>query len=357
MKLKLNLPLWTLITPLLACISYSFTHTNIWTEIIAGVFLIGSVLAAVFHAETIAHKIGEPFGTIVLALSITVLEVALIISLMIAGGKGAETLPRDTVFAAIMLILNGILGSCLLLGGAKYHEQFFGKSSANTALITLVAILVLSLVLPNFTTSIQGPYYNTKQLIFIAVVSLVLYSSFIIVQTIRHKDYFVTEEDKEVEESHKHIPMRTIIVSFVFLLICLTMVVLMSKALSPSIEGLVVSLGAPPSFVGVIIAAIVLLPEGLSAIKAARKNQLQTSLNLTLGSALASIGLTIPAVSIVCIFFDMNIVLGLDLKSMVLLALSIFISMLALNQGKTNILYGIVLLVNLSAYLFTVLVP
>ncbi|QCX53058.1 calcium:proton antiporter [Elizabethkingia sp. JS20170427COW] len=350
-------PLWAFLIPIIAWVIYFFGISGGWLEAVSGVLLIGSVLAAVHHAEEIAHKLGEPFGTIVLALAITIIEVALIISLMIAGGPGAETLPRDTVFAAIMLILNGILGLCLLIGGAKFHEQYFGKKSANTALITLVSILVLTLVLPNYTTSIKGPYYNSSQLVFVAIVSLILYGSFVMVQTVRHKDYFISSEEQKAQEENPNHHQTNMLKSLVFLTICLGIVVLLAKALSPSIEGMVTQMGAPKSLVGVIIAAVVLLPESIAALKAARKNQLQTSVNLALGSALASIGLTIPAVAIVCLIYDIDLVLGIDIKSMVLLALSFFIVMLALNMGKTNLHYGVVLLVSLAAYIFTVIVP
>ena len=355
MSIKNFRPLWTFIVPVLAWIVYFLGADGSWMQILSGGLLIGSVLAAVHHAEVIAHRLGEPFGTIVLALAITIIEVALIISLMVAGGPEAESLPRDTVFAAIMLILNGIIGACLLVGGAKFHEQYFGKKSANTALITLVSILVLALVLPNFTTSIRGPYYNSSQLIFVAITSLILYGSFIMVQTVRHKDYFTS--DGEEPEHDNHVSNQKMVISLLFLIVCLGIVVLLAKFLSPSIEQMVSNAGAPKSLVGVIIAAVVLLPEGIAAIKAARKNQLQTSLNLALGSALASIGLTIPAVAIVCLMYDIDLVLGIDIKSMVLLALSFFVVMLSLNMGKTNIHYGVVLLVCLAAYIFTVIVP
>ena len=290
-------------------------------------------------------------------MAITIIEVALIISLMVAGGDNAAYLARDTIFAAIMLILNGILGLCLLIGGWKYREQFFGKKSANTALIVLVSILVLTLVLPNFTTSTPGPTYNDAQLIFVAIASLVLYSAFIMVQTVRHRDYFLADDD---EDGHHHAAppsLKVTLTSLGFLLICLAIVVLLAKSLSPAVEGMVASIGAPASLVGVIIAAVVLLPEGLAAVRAASRNHLQTSLNLSLGSALACIGLSVPTVVAVCLIYDINLGLGLDIKSMVLLGLSVFIVMLSLNQGRTNILYGVVLLVNMAAYIFNIIVP
>ncbi|QLB18916.1 calcium:proton antiporter [Mannheimia granulomatis] len=356
-KGHLPLPICSLLLPIAAWAVYFVgVKESIILQLAGGALLIGSVLSAVHHAEVVAHKVGEPFGTIILALAITIIEVALIVSLMVAGGDNAAYLARDTVFAAIMLILNGILGGCLLIGGLKHHEQFFSQKSASTALVTLVVILVITLVLPNFTTSTEGATYNSSQLIFVAIASLVLYISFILIQTVRHRDYFLADDDNP--SHHAEPPSNKVAaISLLFLVICLGIVVLLAKALSPAIEKMVVGAGAPLALVGVIIAAVVLLPEGVAALTAAHRNRLQTSVNLALGSALASIGLTIPAVVIVCLIYDINMVLGLDWKSMVLLTLSSFVAMLSLNHGKTNMLYGIVLLVVLATYVFTVIVP
>ncbi|MEG9475700.1 ionic transporter y4hA [Mannheimia bovis] len=352
------LPIWSLLLPIAAWIIYFVgIKESLVLQLVAGAFLIGSVLSAVHHAEVVAHKVGEPFGTIILALAITVLEVSLIVSLMVAGGDNTAYLARDTVFAAIMLILNGILGGCLLIGGLKHREQFFSQKSASTALVTLVVILVITLVLPNFTTSTEGATYSSSQLIFVAIASIVLYASFILIQTVRHRDYFLVEDDDNPSHHAEPPSMKVALTSLLFLIICLGIVVFLAKALSPSIEQMVLGAGAPVALVGVIIAAVVLLPEGLAALTAARRNRLQTSINLALGSAVASIGLTIPAVAIVCVLYDINMVLGLDWKSMVLLSLSSFVAMLSLNHGQTNILYGIVLLIILATYVFTVIVP
>lgn len=352
------LPLWSLLLPIGAWAIYFFgVQEGILLPLLGAALLIGSVLSAVHHAEVVAHKVGEPFGTIILALAITIIEVALIVSLMVAGGDNAAYLARDTVFAAIMLILNGILGGCLMIGGLKHHEQFFSKKSASTALVTLVVILTITLVLPNFTTSTASGTYSPSQLIFVAFASLVLYLSFILIQTVRHRDYFLLEDDDNPSHHAEPPSNKVALISLLFLLICLGIVVLLAKALSPTIERMVVGAGLPLALVGVIIAAVVLLPEGLAALTAAHRNRLQTSVNLALGSALASIGLTIPAVVIVCLMNDINLVLGLDWKSMVLLSLSSFVAMLSLNHGKTNMLYGIVLLVILATYVFTVIVP
>lgn len=359
MKVK-NILSWTVVFPILASVFYlaGFLTDTIFANVAGAILLFITVLAAVHHAEVVAHKVGEPYGTIILAICITILEVGLIISFMLSGGEGAMTYARDTVFAAVMLILNGILGICIWIGSWKYKEQFFMRSSATTYLVSLVAILVLTLILPNFTSSARGPIYNNTQLIFVSLACLVIYGSFLMLQTVRHRNYFIVAapDDHTAHEAAPPSNAKTI-ASLVLLIVCLAVVIFMAKGLSPVIEDFVENIGAPRALVGVIIASVVLLPEGLAAIRAARNNQIQSSINLGLGSALASVGLTIPAVSVVCIIFDIPFVLGLDMKSIILLALSVFTVMLSLSRGKTNHLYGTVLLVNLAAYIFTVIVP
>lgn len=358
MKLKQYLH-WTIILPLISSVFYLGGFLEIGTvgNVLGAILLFGSVIAAVHHAEVVAHKVGEPYGTIILAICITILEVGLIISFMLSGGEGAMTYARDTVFAAVMLILNGILGVCIWVGSRKYKEQFFITNSATSYLVSLVAILVLTLILPNYTSSIRGPFYSEAQLVFVSLACLMIYGSFLMFQTVRHRNYFVVEEGDHTTHEADPPTLNKTILSLVLLIICLAVVIFMAKGLSPVIEDFVEGIGAPRPLVGVIIATVVLLPEGLAAIRAARNNQIQTSINLGLGSALASVGLTIPAVSVVCILFDIPFVLGLDMKSVILLALSVFTVMLSLSRGKTNHLYGTVLLVNLAAYIFTVIVP
>jgi Ca2+:H+ antiporter len=360
MKINLPLPFWTIALPILACLIYfgsSFSSGGIYSILLAAA-LIGSVMAAVHHAEVVAHRVGEPYGTLVLAIAITIIEVSLIVSLMLAGGSETATLARDTVFAAIMIILTGIIGLCLLAGGIRYKEQVFGEFGVSAALITLTAISVLTLVLPNYTTSVLGPVYSSSQLIFVAIVSLVLYGAFVMIQTGRHRDYFLPRNAEGLEDVHADPPTNlATTLSLVLLFICLGAVVLIAKALAPTIESGVVELGAPKSLVGVIVALVILLPEGLAALRAARQNRLQTSLNLALGSALASIGLTIPAVAIVSIFTGLTVTLGIDSKSIVLLVLSLFTIMISFGTGRTNILQGVVLIVIFAVYLFTTVVP
>ncbi|PYF74855.1 calcium:proton antiporter [Pedobacter nutrimenti] len=360
MKQKLPLPLWTIVIPVLAWLAYfgiSFNLGNLYSIVLAA-GLIGSVLAAVHHAEVVAHRVGEPYGTLVLALAITIIEVALIVSLMLTGGPETAALARDTVLAAVMIILTGIIGMCLLVGGARYKEQVFSLQGVSASLVTLTAIMVLTLILPNYTTSRPGPEYSPVQLVFVAVICLVLYGTFVLVQAIRHRDFFLPPEADGNEDIHADPPPKKVAwLSTLLLLVCLGVVVVLAKALAPDIENAVLKAGAPESLVGVIIAAVVLLPEGLAAYRAAKKNRLQTSLNLALGSALASIGLTIPAVAIVSIVTGMSITLGIDMKSTVLLLLSQFTIMLSLATGKTNILQGVVLLVIFAVYLFTIIAP
>jgi Ca2+:H+ antiporter len=324
--------------------------------LVVAVGLIACVLAAVHHAEVVALRVGEPFGTLVLAIAVTVIEVALIVSLTLAGGAEATALARDTVFAAVMIILNGIVGLCLLAGGSRHHEQEFGLHGTSAALTTLAAIAVLTMVLPNYTDTVPGPYYSAAQLAFIAVVSLVLYGTFVLVQTVRHRGYFLPRgaADGVVVTAPSG---RAAALSMVMLLACLGAVVLLAKALAPTIERLVASAGAPKALVGIIIATVVLMPEGFAALRAARANQLQTSLNLALGSALASIGLTIPAVAILSIATGWTLTLGLDGKGTALLLLSLFITTLSLSTGRTTVLQGVVHLVLFAVYLFTTVVP
>ncbi|WP_400193277.1 calcium:proton antiporter [Hymenobacter sp. B81] len=358
--MKLKLPLWTILAPVLAWLSYAGIALG-WGSgylLVVAAALIGGVLAAVYHAEVVAHRAGEPFGTLVLALAVTIIEVSLIVSLMLAGGPETTALARDTVFAAVMILLTGITGLCLLAGGFHHREQVFGQQGVTAALVTLTAILVLTLILPNYTTSIAGPVYTYLQLGFISVVSLILYGTFVLVQTVRHRDFFLPPDGAADEDAHAAPPPAKVAgLSFGLLLACLGIVVVLAKALSPAIEAGVVSMGAPKSLVGVIIAAVVLMPEGLAAWQAARNNRLQTSLNLALGSALASIGLTIPAVAIVAYFSGLTITLGIDIKSTVLLVLSLITVMLSLSTGRTHVLHGVVLLVIFAVYLFTTVVP
>jgi Ca2+:H+ antiporter len=355
-------PKWTIAAPVFAgaVLVAAFLHFNMGGFLIAfvAVGLGASVFAAVHHAEVVAHRVGEPYGTLVLALAVTLIEVALIVSLMVAGGAEAAALARDTVFAAVMIILNGIIGLCLLVGGLMHREQSFSLDGVSAALVALGAIVLLTLVFPNYTVTTPGPVYSSSQLLLIAVVSLIIYGAFVFTQTIGHRQIFLHDEYPNEAAEHAHVPGNAAtVLSAVLLMACLIAVVLLAKKLAPSLESAVIRVGAPNAVVGVIIAAIVLLPEGLAALAAARANKLQTSLNLALGSALASIGLTIPAVGVLSLYMKTQLVLGIDTKSTVLLMLSLFVTVTALRTGRTIILHGVVLLVVFVVYLFTTVVP
>jgi len=357
-----RLPVWSTAAPvaawlLVAGALFGAGAAGFYT-VLLGAGLLAGVLAAVFHAEVVAHRIGEPYGTLVLAVAVTAIETALIVSLMIAGGAAAGGLARDTVFAAVMIILNGMVGLCLLAGGARHREQVFGLQGVSAALTTLAAIAVLTMVLPNFTTTRPGPEYSAGQLVFIAVVSGVLYGTFVLVQTVRHRDYFLPEAGAADEHAHATRPSAKLAwMSGAWLLACLGGVVLLAKLLSPAVEAAVEAAGAPKSLVGIIIAGVVLLPEAIAAFQAARANRLQTSLNLALGSALAGIGMTIPAVALVSLVTSLPLSLGIDAKSTVLLMLSIVVAGLSLGTGRTTIMQGAVHLAIFAVYLFTTIVP
>lgn len=350
------MPWWTMAAPLLASAIWVGTEYALGGQfvILIALALVGSVFAAVHHAEIVARRVGEPYGTLVLALAVTLIEVALIASVMIAGGPGSTSLARDTVFAAVMIILNGIIGLSLLVGGVRYREQVFSLEGASAAQVALATIAVMTLVFPNYTVAIPGPFYSPGQLGLVAIVSVVVYGAFIFTQTVAHRPFFLQDEPSAGPLP----PSNSLAVaSAVLLLLCLTTVVALAHNLAPQLEATVARLGAPNAVVGVVIAGIVLLPEGLAALRAARNNRLQTSLNLALGSALASIGLTIPCISLLSLAMGSKLALGIDSESTVLLVLSLFAMTLVLRTGRTIILHGVVLLVIFAVYVFTTVIP
>jgi Ca2+:H+ antiporter len=351
-------PWWAWAWPLLAWMTLALQllgHGNVLITALEAFALIATVFAAVYHAEVVARKIGEPFGSLVLALAVTIIEVALIVSVMITGIGDSSGLARDTIFAAVMIVCNGIVGMCLLGGGVRHKEQDFQLQGAKAAMSVLIALTALSMVFPNVTTTTTGPTYSVSQLIFAAIVSLVLYGSFLFVQTIRHRDYFLPVG---AEEEHAAPPQsRVVAASAALLLIALVAIVGLAKVLTPTVERAIARAGAPESVVGVVIAALVLLPEGLAAFRSSRANRLQISMNLALGSALASIGLTIPAVAMVSIFLHKPLTLGLEPKETVLLFVTLILSQSTLGTGRTTVLQGIVHLVIFAAFLFLTVVP
>lgn len=321
--------------------------------------LVLAILAAVHHAEIVAHRVGEPFGTLVLAVAVTVIEAGLILSIMISSGEQATTLARDTLFAAVMIILNFVVGACVLVGAWRHREQAFQLPGASAALTVLAALIVLTLILPNYTQSEIGPFYSTSQLGFIAIVSLLLYLAFVFVQTVRHRDYFLPKGHAANDlEVHAAPPTsRAATTSGLLLIVSLGAVVLLAKALSPALAAGIDRIGAPEALLGIAIAGVVLLPESIAAVRAARADRIQTSLNLALGSALASIGLTIPVVAAASIMLGMPVALGIPQKETILLVLSLFVGTLSLGTGRTTILQGIVHLMLFAVYLFVTIVP
>src|SRR5579864_2423812 len=352
------LPRWTVGAPIAAWIvlgAAALFPGHALVLALVGVALAGSVFAGVHHAEVVAHRVGEPFGTLVLAVAVTVIEVALIVSVMLTAGPEKAGLARDTVFAAVMIVCNGIVGLCLLVGGIRHREQDFQIRGASASLAVLASLSVLTLVIPNFT-SVAGPVLSPSQLAFAGVSSLVLYGVFVFVQTVRHRDYFLA--DVADEDIHAAPPRgRVALLSAVLLMVSLVAVVLLAKLLSPTVESAVVDAGLPKPVVGIVIAALVLLPEGLAALRAARADRLQTSLNLALGSALASIGLTIPTVAVVFLYIGQPLQLGIDGKEMVLLFLTLVVGTLTLGTGRTTILQGTVHLSLFAAWLFLSVAP
>ncbi len=320
--------------------------------------LVGAVISAVHHAEVIAHKVGEPFGTLVLALAVTVIEVALVLSMMLAGGADAASVPRDTIYAAVMVICNGVVGVCLLLGGLRHREQLFRIEGTGSGMAALAVLATLVLVMPSLTVSAPGGSYTASQLIFVALGSVTLWLVFVFIQTVRHRDYFLPADATHDETAHAPPPNgRATAASFALLLVALVSVVGLAKLMSPTLERLVLEWQAPKAVVGVLIAIVVLAPETWAAIRAARANRLQTSMNLAIGSALASIGLTIPVVVAAAVWLGLPLTLGIEPKDMALLALTFIVGAITLGSGRTNLMQGAIHLVIFAAFLFLTLVP
>lgn len=333
--------------------------------VLVAVLLAAAVFAAVHHAEVVAHRVGEPFGSLVLAVAVTVIEVALIVTLMVTAGEENATLARDTAFAAVMITCNGVLGLSLLvaaLRGRGGMAEFNAEGSA-TALATIATLTTLTLVLPSFTTSTSGPEFTSTQLTFAAVASITLYGLFVLVQTVRHRDFFIPAEDVDLDgdgvaDNHAAPPTdREAWTSLALLGAALIAVVGLAKLESPAIEDAVAAAGAPASAVGVVIALLVLLPETLAAYRNARRRRLQTSFNLAFGSAIASIGLTIPAIAVASIWLEGPLVLGLEPTQMVLLAITVVVGGLTVLPGRATLQEAGVHLVLFAAFLVLAVNP
>lgn len=377
-------PSWTTVTPLLAAVALALSwgrHPGAFVLVVLALLLVGAVLAAVHHAEVVAHRVGEPYGSLVLAVAVTIIEVGLIVTLMVTTDKDTAGLARDTVFAAVMITVNGIVGISLLVGALKHHLAVFNPEGTGAALATVVALAVLCLVVPSVTTSQPGPEFTGAQLAFAAIASLALYGMFVFTQTIRHRDFFlpVTQEQhtpmvaaagSSARGSFEHEPVdldedghadpptdRATYTSLGLLVVSLVAVVGLAKIESPAIESGVAALGFPQAVVGVVIALLVLAPETIAAVRAAARNRVQVSLNLALGSAMASIGLTIPAIAVATLWLEGPLELGLNQLQTVLLLLTAAVAILTVVPGRAKTLQGGVHLVLLAAFLFLTVAP
>ena len=360
------------VVPVLAAAVLAVTwglKVSVLVAVLIALVLAAAVLAAVHHAEVVAHRVGEPFGSLVLAVAVTVIEVGLIVSLMVGGGPEAASLARDTVFAAAMITVNGIVGLSLLVGAIKHGLVSFNAEGSGAALATVALLATLTLVIPAFTTSEPGPVFSGPQLAFAAVASLLLWAMFVLTQTVRHRDFFLPVSTavapgpaagraEPEEEVHAAPPTaRRALVSLGLLLVALVAVVGLAKVESPAIEAVVDAVGFPASFVGVVIALLVLMPETLAAVRAAARNRIQISLNLAFGSAIASIGLTIPTIAIASLWLPGRLVLGLDAAQIALLAITVLVAALTVVPGRATRLQGGVHLVLLAAFLFLAVKP
>ncbi len=318
--------------------------------------MLGAIFAAVHHADVIAHRLGEPGGTVVLTLAVTVIEVALIESVVLKQNS-APGLARDTVFAVIMIVCNGLIGLCVLLGGLQHREQEFQTSGASVYLSLLGALSVMTLVLPNYTLATSGPYFSTAQLVFVSVITVILYVAFLFIQTSRHADYFRAETRPSSDGDDAYPTNRAVVVSVALLLVALGGVIVIAENFGSVLEEGLASVGAPEGVVGIIIAIVVLAPESITAVRAARRDVLQKSLNVALGSSLATIGLTVPAVAISNVILGRQLALGLSARDSLLLALTLFLSILTFGTGRTNILSGLIHLLVFAAFVFLTFIP
>ena len=341
-------PWWTMAFPLLAAVLVLAYFTGLVPKqqplffAIEALVLLGAVFAAVHHAEVVGNRVDEPFGSIILAISVTIIEVGLIVALMLAADDGGPTIARDTVYSAVMLVLTGLIGLCLVVGGHKHYEQTIKVAGTSSYLAVLGTLTVSALILPNFTTSTAGPTYSAAQLTAVALVSIMLYGAFMFVQTVRHRDYFLAAADDSHADDYVPPTSRQTLLSLVFLLISLCGVVLVAKMLAPALDNMIGLAGLPPEFTGVVIAALVLAPESIAAVRASLANRPQTAINLALGSALASIALTIPVITLLGAFDNVQLSLGVPPAKIVLLALALFVSAITLLPGRTSVLQGFV---------------
>lgn len=352
-----RLPIWTLIAPPAAIAVDLLVGSSggALGGLVLGAALVAAVMAAVHHAEVVAARVGDPFGAIILALAVTVIELGLIVSILL-GDTPQPTLVRDTIHAVVVLVLHGLAGLCIVVGALRHRELAFRTQGAQAYLTVLLPMVAIVLVLPNFTAGVAGPSYTPAQLGFVSLACLVLYLAFTFIQTVRDPQHFRPLGI----ESAVHGPRpdgRVAAAGLAMLVLSLVAVVLLAKSVSPLIQSGVGAAGAPEALVGVIVAAIVLLPEATTALRAAREDRLQTSINLALGSAVASIGLTVPAVALITWWQGIELTLGVTEGGAVMLALSFMMALITYGTGRASLLSGIVHLVLLATWLFLIVTP
>ena len=325
-------------------------------DVVTIAVMLGAIFAAVHHADAIAHRIGEPGGTLVLTFAVTVIEVALIESVVFTQNS-PPALARDTVFSAIMIVCNGLVGLCVLLGGLRHREQEFQTSGAGVYLSLLGALSVLTLVLPNYTLTTTGPYFSPTQLVFVSVITAALYATFLFIQTSRHADYFRAESKMPADGEPSYPSNKAVAFGVILLLAALGGVIFIAEEFAGFMEAGLDEIGAPPAVAGIIIAMVVMGPESITAVRAARRDELQKSINVALGSSLATIGLTVPAVAITNVVLGRQLELGLSQRDTLLLALTLFLSTLTFGTGRTNILSGLIHLLVFATFVFLVFIP
>lgn len=336
-------------------------HPLALTGVFAWLFVsvLWSAISVVRHADCLALKMGEPYGTLILTLSAISIEVIMISAAMLHGANN-PTLARDMMFAVLMIALNGLVGLSLLLGGLRYHEQYYNLQGASAYLNTIMALAVLGLVLPNFTTSMSGPRLSFVQEIFLVVTSLSLYGIFLMTQARRHRQYFMETENPAVVTDHGHdhdLQVRSIGFHTVMLFLYLITVIVLAEKFAIPLDNCIERFGMPQAFGGAIVAGLVLAPEALSGIKAAMRNQLQRSVNVLHGSVLASIGLTIPAVLIIGMMTKRPVTLGIEGGNFPLLLLTLAASVVTFGSGRTNVLQGCIHLLLFGVFLLLIFCP
>jgi Ca2+:H+ antiporter len=320
--------------------------------------ILWSAISAVRHADALALKWGEPYGTLVLTLSAITIEVVVVSTAMLHG-ENNPTLGRDAVFAVVMIALNGFVGLCLLVGGLRYREQHYNLQGVNSYLNVIITLAVLGLILPNFTTTTRGPTFSTEQQIFLIVMSLLLYGIFLLIQTTRHRRYFMDSKHGDVEASSAHHSLRVRSTGFhsAMLLLYLMTVILLAKKFAIPLDNSIEKFGLPQEFGGTMIAVLVLAPEGIGAIEAALANELQRSINILLGSVLATIGLTIPAVVTISLMTKRSVVLGVEGGNLPLLLLTLAVCVVTFTSRRTNVLQGCVHLLLFAVFVLLIFAP